>query len=139
MPHAFHDLCAGFCAIANVAAPELREQDGHIIAFNIDWRDVAVDVMLVPDVSREHVFILFELGMPDAARVDAGRAMMALLHVNFLTMRADPPVFGCDPATGAAMLRVSLPLRETTPAALHQAIDDGAALALRWRHEGFLS
>jgi len=138
MSFAFHELCAGFCAIANVAAPELREQDGNIIAFNTVWRDVAVDVMVMPDVSPEHVFILFELGMPDAARVDAGRAMMALLHVNFLTMRADPPVFGCDPDTGAAMLRVCLPLHDATPDALHQAIDDGAALALQWRAGGFL-
>lgn len=139
MSDTFHDLCAGFCAIANVATPELREQDDHTVAFNVKWRDVDVDVMVVPAISREHVFMLFELGMPDTAQVDAGRAMMALLHVNFLSMRADAPVFGCRPDTGAAVLRICLPLGEATPAILHQAADEGAALALRWRQTGFLN
>lgn len=129
-------LCKGFCAIAQIATPELHAQDDGVIAFNIVWRGVSVDIMAKPSASADHAFALFELGQPNPTQADPARALLALMHINFLSLRVNQPVFSCHPGTNAAVLQVPVPL-DSTPALLHRMIEEGVHLALQWR-EGLL-
>lgn len=133
------DLCAGFCALANVAAPELREQDDGVIAFNVHWQEVSVDVIVKPAADAEHAFVLFDLGAPDLPGVEPARMLLALMHNNFMALRMGQPVFSCHPETDRIVLQWPVALGQMTPAGLHQVIEEGAALARLWRHDGFVS
>jgi len=131
-------LCAGFCDIANVAVPELRQQDDGIVAFSMTWRSVNVDVMVTPAISPDHAFVLFDMGTPDPGLGDPTHILLALMHANFIFLRAGQPVFSCHPETNAVVLQWTLPLCGSTPAGLHQVIQEGVALVLQWRESGFL-
>jgi hypothetical protein len=137
--HRLEYLCAGFCEIANLAVPELRQQDDGIVAFNVNWRGVAVDVMAKPSPNADHAFVLFDLGVPDSARADPLRVLLALMHANFASLRANQPVFSCHPQTNTVVLQWSMALAHTTPAHLLHVIQEGAALANQWREDYFLS
>lgn len=133
-----HDLCAGFCAIANVAIPELREQEDGIVAFSVLWQEVAVDVMARPAADPGHVFLLFDLGAPDPLRADPSRVLLALMHTNFMALRTNPPVFSCHPETNRVLLQWPVALQGMTPALLQQVIQEGVTLARLWREDYFL-
>lgn len=131
-------LCEGFCRITHASVPELREGEDGVVAFNLAWRDVLVDVMVRPAASDDHAFILFDLGPPDTARVPASRTLLALMQMNFLALRVNQPVFSCHPQTQAVVLQWAFPLTDSTAAGLHQAIEEGVQLALQWRETFFL-
>jgi len=134
------ELCAGFCALALIAAPELRAMDDGVIAFNVAWRDVAVDVIAKPDADAAagHAFVLFDLGVPDDTRADPSRVLLALMHANFMALRANQPVFSCHPDTNAAVLQWALPLQGALAEDLYQVIEQGVNLARQWRETYFL-
>jgi len=136
--HSMQELCAGFCALALIAAPELRAMDDGVIAFNVTWHGVAVDVIAKPDAGPGHAFVLFDLGMPDGTRADPPRVLLALMHANFMALRANQPVFSCHPDTNAAVLQWALPLQDAAAADLYQVIEEGVNLARQWRETYFL-
>jgi len=131
-------LCDGFCRIAGVAVPQLWEQDDGVVAFNIVWRQIAVDVIVKPAADPEHAFLLFDLGAPDPSRADPVRMWQALLHANFMALHANQPVFSCHPDTDRVVLQWSVALRDTTPEHLHQVVQEGVNLALLWQEDYFL-
>ena len=131
-------LCEGFCAIAQVAMPPMHEQQEGLLAFNIAWRGVRVDITARPAACADHAFALFEFGLPAPGQADPMRALLALMHMNFMSLRLHQPVFSCHPETNAVVLQVPVPLAGTTPASLHQLIEEGVRLALQWRETCFL-
>ena len=136
--HSLQELCSGFCALALIAAPELRAMDDGVIAFNVTWRDVAVDVTAMPLAGPGHAFVQFDLGVPDESRADPSRVLLALMHANFLALRANQPVFSCHPDTNTAVLQWALPLQEATAESLYQVIEEGVNRVLQWRENYFL-
>lgn len=138
-PANLQHLCEGFCEIAQVAAPELQAQADGIAAFTIHWRDVDVQVIARPAADPDHAFALFDLGTPEPARADLSRVLMALMHNNFMALRASQPVFSVQPESDRVMLQWPVPLRHVTPALLHQMIEEGVELALQWRRDYFLT
>ena len=74
------ELCAHFCAIAQVASPELREENDGTTAFNIFWRDVTIDLMAQPSADPAHALVLFHMGTPDPAHSEYPRILQALLQ-----------------------------------------------------------
>jgi hypothetical protein len=123
-----------------VAAPELHEHEDGVVAFSIDWREVAVQVVYMPAADASHALVLIELG---ATHVDDDparevRILRALLHANLASMRFNPPVLGCRPDTDSAVLQFAFPLSQATPEQLHGYIDQGVNLALEWRQSHFL-
>lgn len=131
-------LCEGFCAIAKVAVPPMHQQQEGLIAFNIAWRDVRVDITARPTACADHAFALFEFGLPAAEQAHPVQVLLTLMHMNFMSLRVNQAVFSCHPETNAVVLQVPVPLAETTPAGLHQLIEEGVSMALRWRETCFL-
>ena len=138
MSFSFDDLCAQFCAAAQVPPPELHEQDDGLMAFTVLWREVAVDLMARPFDDPNHAFIVFHMGTPDPAHADFACILQALLHTNFTNLRANQPVLSCHPQTHAAMLQWAIPLAGMTGDALHQLVEQGVNLVLEWRQDHFL-
>lgn len=134
-----HDLCAHFCAIAQVPSPELHEQDDGTTAFNIVWREVTIDLVARPAVDPGHAFVIFHMGTPDPAHPEFPRILQALLQTNFINLRANQPVLSCQPATGAAVLQWAVPLAGTRAEQLFQWIEHGVDLVLQWRESQFLA
>ena len=83
--------------------------------------------------------MLFDLGVPDLSRADPSRVLMALMHTNFMALRANQPVFSCHPETNTVVLQWCVALADTTPASLHTVVEEGVALAHLWREGYFLS
>jgi hypothetical protein len=137
--HHLQLLCEGFCEIAHVALPELREQHDGIVAFSVLWHNVTVDVMARPAADPHNIFVLFDLGLPDLSRADLSQVLLALLQSNFMAMRANQPVFSCHPETGTVVLQWAMPLADTRPTGLHQVIQEGVSLARLWRQDYFLA
>jgi hypothetical protein len=135
----FEAICAGFCEIAGVAAPVLQAEADGVVAFNVRWRGVTVDVIYSAFTGGAHAFVLFDLGSIDRSGPDATRILDALLAANFFAMQANPPTFSCHPDTGDAVLRCVFPLADAHPAALHEIVNEGVALALEWRETFFLA
>lgn len=133
------NLCEGFCEIAHVARPELREQHDGIVAFSVLWHNVTVDVMARPAADPHNIFVLFDLGLPDLSRADLSHVLLALLQSNFMALRANQPVFSCHPETGTVVLQWALALAHTRPSDLHQVIQEGVSLARLWRQDYFLA
>ena len=133
------ELCAHFCAIAQVASPELREENDGTTAFNIFWRDVTIDLMAQPSADPAHALVLFHMGTPDPAHSEYPRILQALLQTNFVNLRANQPVLSCQPATGAAVLQWAIPLAGTSAEQLLQWIEHGVDLVLQWRESHFLA
>lgn len=95
----FEDLCAGFCELVDVQAPQLSVGDNGLIAFHVALRGVTVNVVQRPDDSRDHVFVLFELGYVGGDD-HAHAQMQALLEANHVLLQVNPPMFSLNPATG---------------------------------------
>lgn len=136
--HSLEYLCAGLCDIAQAAAPQLRDHGDGVVAFNVIWRGVGVDIMFKPSASQDHAFVLIELGLPDPARANPSLVLFTLMNMNFLALRVNQPVFSCHPETCAAVLQWPLSLADATPAGLHRMIEEGVVLALQWRETYFL-
>jgi hypothetical protein len=139
MAHHLQDLCENFCALANSPVPELHEDGDGEVAFNIFWRDVAIDLVAQPRVDPAHAFIVFHLGSADPAHADAARILQALLQTNFVNLRANQPVLSCHPETGNVMLQWAIPLEATDGRQLHDLMGQGVDLALLWRQTYFLA
>lgn len=138
MSLSLQDLCARFCAIAQIPAPDSLEQHDGTVAFNIVWRDVTIDLMARPLIDPAHAFIVFHLGTPDPVHADFPRILQALLQTNFVNLHANQPVLSCHPDSGAIMLQWALALASATGEDLSRVIDDGVDLALQWRQSHFL-
>jgi hypothetical protein len=126
-------LCAGYCEIAGVPAPDLQPDDRGIVAFNLKRRDVVIDLLHSPSSGVDNIFVLFHLGPFGADEWMAGRAMRQLLAGNFLLLDATAPTFSCNPTTGNAFMQYVVPFFETSPTALHELIEAGVAKTLAWR------
>jgi hypothetical protein len=134
-----HDLCAEFCALTQATLPERLEQPNGIVAYNLSWRDVIVDLMSQPSADPLHAFIVFHMGIPDPAHHDFGAILQALLKSNFVGFRANQPVFSCHPQTGSLMLQWAIPLAETSGENLRTLVEEGIELVLQWRGTYFLA
>jgi hypothetical protein len=127
----FEELCAGFCEIAGLDAPQLKSDQRGLVAFHTVFRGVTVDVMHWPDLCGDKAFVLFDFG-PIPGHVEVKR-LRALLRANFLPFQQTPGIYGCNPATGDVMLQYALPLFETTAHNLLELVEDGVERASRWR------
>ncbi|MGE0332751.1 MAG: CesT family type III secretion system chaperone [Ramlibacter sp.] len=133
------DVCASFCALAKVPAPSLQAQNDGTVAFNVQYRGVTVDLAAQPGIDATHAYVLFHMGELDPAHADCGRILLALLHTNFVNLRANQPVLSCRPSTHMATLQWAFPLAETTGENLLQLIEQGVDLVLQWRQTHFLA
>lgn len=131
-------LCDGFCALAKIQSPQVQHNPDGALCFNIDWRDVQVDLVTQPGTQPHHVYVIFHMGTPDPAHGDFARILQALLQANFISMRENQPVFGCHPHTQGLTMQWVLPLSETSGEDLHRLIEQGLDLVLQWRQTYFL-
>lgn len=138
MSNSFHQLCEELCALAGVAAPEMSEQPNGILALNIIWRDVTVNVVHRPSPTSTHAFVMFDMGVPDFAQANPTSVLLALMQANFMSLSPNQPVFSCHPETGGTMLQWALPLEHATPDTLLQVVKEGVTLVLDWRETHFL-
>lgn len=134
----FESLCTSFCEMAQVAAPTLQAEGEGMLAFNVDWREVTIDVMYEPSRSGHYAFILFQLGPVQQFTHDPQRVLLALLQANFMSLQVNPPTFSCHPETGDAVLQCAFPLAESTPETFHKFLEQGVELALEWRKTYFM-
>jgi hypothetical protein len=130
----FGDLCAGFCEITSVPAPRLHPDAQGIIAFHLQWRGVTVNVAHCPARTKDHVFVLFELGPVAQEDEAAVRRMRSLLDANFPSLTDRAPTFSCNPVSGDAVMQYAFPFFEATPQGLFELIERGVDQALHWRH-----
>lgn len=129
----FEDLCAGVCELVGMPVPRLDTRIDGVRAFHFDVRDVKVNVIHAVARSPDHVFVLFEMGpLPDGDAA-ALRAMKTLLDSNFPSLRHGAPSFGLNPASGAAVMQLEMPLFDATPIGLLDLLDGGVDRTLRWR------
>ncbi|MDP3138865.1 MAG: CesT family type III secretion system chaperone [Burkholderiaceae bacterium] len=133
---AFVQLCTGFCELAQTAAPTLEAQASGVLAFHTEWKEVTVDVIYHPTGDAGHTFVIFKMGAIDTNEGGAAD-LLALLHANFLSLRANAPTFSVHPATGDAVLQCVFPMVHGTPHGLHALIEEGVMLVLRWRNGRF--
>ncbi|MGE4239757.1 CesT family type III secretion system chaperone [Ramlibacter sp.] len=134
----FRALCAAYCEGLGVACPDLVPDDDGLVAFHLERRGVSIDAMFYPEMSTEGAFILFELGPMRDHEHAAPDIMRALLRANFLSLQGERPSFACHPLSGDAVLQCVCPLADTSAGKFTQLIEDGVALALRWRKGFFL-
>ncbi len=134
----FERLCAGFCERSKIHPPALQAQADGMLAFNIDWRGVMIDMLYEPVGSPGHAFVLFQLGPIEQGRHDPWRIQLALLQANFLSLQVNPPMFSCHPETGDAVLQCTVSLAQATDESLYKIFEEGIGLVLRWRQTYFL-
>ncbi len=139
MSYDFTTLCADFCAAAQVASPELHEQNDGLVAFTVLWRTVAVDLMARPFDDPDHAFVIFHMGTPDSAHSDFARILQTMLQTNFNNLRAHQPVLSCHPQSHAAMLQWAFPLARMNGDTIYQMVEQGVNLVLEWRQTHFLA
>lgn len=130
----FEDLCAGFCEIVGVKAPQLSAGPGGLIAFHVVLKGVTVNVVQRPDESNDHVFVLFELGHLGGDD-ESPSQMQALLDANHTLLQMNPPVFSRNPDNGHAVLQLIYPLFQATPNDLNEMINRGIEWSSHWREE----
>ncbi len=135
----FEQLCAGFCDIAKVATPALQAEQDGILAFNVDWRGVTVDVMYQASRSGHQALIFFGMGPIERVQHQPEQILLALLKANFLSLQGSLPTFSCHPETGDAVLQSVFPLAESSAEGLFKFIEEGVNLALTWRKTFFLN
>jgi hypothetical protein len=129
----FDELCAGFCELIAVTPPVLNADANELVAFHVVRRDVTIILAHRPGSSKDHFFVLFELGPIANDAEDAAAQMQALLEANFVLLQVHPPVFSRNPASGDAVLQYAFPLFETTPNGLCELIDREIDRVLAWR------
>ena len=130
----FEELCAGYCELLGVKTPQLSASESGLIAFHVVLHGVTVDIVQRPDASKDHVFLLFELGQlgdDDESPVQ----MQALLNANHVLLQMNPPVFSRNPDNGHAVLQLIYPLFEATPNDLNEMINLGIEWTSHWREE----
>ncbi len=128
----FEELCAGFCELAGVPAPQLKADAQGIIAFHVILRGVTVDMVHCPERCPSYAFILFEFGPFGHDGLGNSSQLGELLDANFLTLQAYPPVFSRNPVNGEALLQYVYPFFEATPTGLLELVNSGVQKALRW-------
>jgi hypothetical protein len=127
----FEELCAGFCEIAKVPIPALAADAQGRIAFHVTSRGATVNLVHCPQVSDDHVFVLFELGPVGESRDE----LQALLDANFSSLQVHPPMFSRNPATGDAVLQYTYPFFEANANDLYELIEEGAQWVGHWRED----
>ena len=115
----FEGLCVGFCEIISVSPPALCEDAQGLVAFNVVWRGVTVNLVHCPQTSPDHIFAVFELGPLEPSGSRSLADMQTLLEANFVLLRVHAPAFSRNPATGHAVLQYVYSLfRRHAPRAL---------------------
>lgn len=129
----FEGLCAGFCEIVSVSPPALCEDAQGLVAFNVVWRGVTVNLVHCPQTSPDHIFAVFELGPLEPIGSRSLDDMQALLEANFVLLRVHAPAFSRNPATGHAVLQYVYSLFDATPQGLYQLIEEGVDWVSQWQ------
>jgi hypothetical protein len=129
----FEEMCAGFCELIAVSPPVLRADANGLVAFHVVLRNATVILAHRPATSKDHFFVLFELGPISGQAESAATEMQALLEANFVLLQVNAPVFSRNPATGDAVLQYVFPLFDTTVTGLYELIDKEIDRLFRWR------
>lgn len=129
----FQDLCTGFCELVQVTPPPLQIDERGLVAFHVVLRGVTINLVHRPQVSPDHVFVLFELGALSQDEATSDAQLHALLDANFVLLEVNPPVFSRNPATGEAVLQYVYPLFEATPNDLYGLIHKEIDRISDWR------
>ncbi|HVZ43673.1 MAG TPA: CesT family type III secretion system chaperone [Ramlibacter sp.] len=131
----FEELCAGFCEVIGVAPPALKADANGLVAFHVIFRDMIVNLVHRPDVSPDHVFVVFEVGPLGEDRERASVQFQAFLEANFVLLQVNPPVFSRNPATGDAILQYVYSLFEASPSGLYELINKGIDTIVQCRED----
>lgn len=128
----FEELCAGFCELVQVSPPPLKADAQGLVAFHVVLRGITVNFVHRPDVTPDHVFVIFELGALDHRSEHGFGQLEALLDANFALLQLNSPVFSRNPGTGDVVLQYIYPLFETTASSLYQLIEKEIDRISQW-------
>lgn len=130
-------LAAQFCAIIDVAPPQLGPDDDGVVAFSTSLRGVDAtithDSWDRPDEAVIHVFFGH---VPEHRELEALRE---LLNANYLMQQAWAPSFCRNPDTGEVVLQYVYPLEEASGENLWAGMQTIIDRVLKWRKTFVLS
>lgn len=129
----FENLCADFCEIVGVPTPALTEDLLGRVAFHVTLRGTTVNLVHLPRVCPDHIFVLFELGPLGTDSPETSLDLQYLLEANFSLLKLNPPVFSRNPDTGDVLLQYVYPFFDASGHDLRELIDDGIDLVVHWR------